>query len=230
MYAVILAAGRGTRLGADRPKPLVEIRPGLSLLGNQVAMLSERLDPARITVVVGFRADLVRAAFPRLRHVLNPRSADTNTAKSLLCALREIDDDVLWMNGDLYFEPPTLGRFLAARPDASRALVDRSRPRAEAVKYTLAPDGAIERMAKTISDPAGEALGMHLVTRTERPALVAALEAAGDAEYFERAVEACIATGSLRVRPVDAGDAFCREVDYPEDLEIVRAYVAQAGV
>ena len=106
MYVIILAAGRGSRLGGAVPKALAEVGPGLTLLGNQVKVLGRLVGKHRICVVVGHEAAQVVAAQPELMYVHNTRYATTNTAKSLLCALPKFDDDVMWINGDLYFEEP----------------------------------------------------------------------------------------------------------------------------
>jgi choline kinase len=53
-----------------------------------------------------------------------------------------------------------------------------------------------------------------------------ALEAVGEKDYFERALELCTQDRSIRLMPVDVGRQFCMEVDFAEDLEAVRKYVA----
>ncbi len=95
--AVVLAAGLGRRLRADRPKPLAEIATGETLLGNLVNALAPEFGRDRITLVLGHGADIIRTEFPDLPFVLNPRFAGTNTAKSLQIGLSDIDraNDVL---------------------------------------------------------------------------------------------------------------------------------------
>lgn len=231
MYVIILAAGRGSRLGGAFPKALAEVAPGVSLLGNQVKVLSRLVGRHRICVVVGHEAMQVVAAQPGLMFVHNAHFATTNTARSLLCALPKFDDDVMWINGDLYFEEPAARLLLEQHAEFSRTLVDHSRTADEEIKYTLFPDGSIDRISKTVERPAalGESLGLQVVTRKDRPRLVRALEEVGERDYFERALELCTQDRSIRLMPVDAGRQFCKEVDFPEDLEAVRRHVAQSA-
>ncbi len=229
MYVVILAAGRGSRLGAGPvPKPLTPIGPGgATLLGNQVEVLSRTVGRERIAVVVGYEAMRIVTAHPDLLYVYNDHYASTNTARSLLAALTKFDDDVMWINGDLYFEEPAVRLLLETHRDASRTLVDHARTADEEIKYTLYPDGSIEEIGKNVAGKAlGESLGMQVVTRADRPRLVDALRRTGEKDYFEKALELCTRDRSLRLMPVDVGQQFCMEVDFPQDLERVRRHVA----
>ena len=55
----ILAAGKGSRLGFDLPKALVEITPGRKLLNYQLDQLTLAFgDRARVSVVVGYKKEL----------------------------------------------------------------------------------------------------------------------------------------------------------------------------
>jgi choline kinase len=231
MYVIILAAGRGSRLGGAVPKALAEVAPGLSILGNQVKVLSRLLGKHRICVVVGHEAMQVVAAHPDLMYVHNTRYAVTNTAKSLLCALPKFDDDVMWINGDLYFEEPAVRRLMEQQAEFSRTLVDHSRTADEEIKYSLFPDGSIDQISKTVppGKALGESLGLQVVTRRDRARLVRALDEVGDRDYFERALELCTQDRSIRLMPVDVGEQFCRDVDFPEDLEAVRAHVQKTA-
>ena len=85
----ILAAGRGSRLGGDASKPLLEWR-GRSLVAWAVdAALGSGLRP--VLVVVGYRGDEVRAALePPVTVVENPEW-DEGIASSLRAALRVLE-------------------------------------------------------------------------------------------------------------------------------------------
>jgi len=85
MRAVILAAGRGSRmghLGDDRPKCLVELE-GKSLIERQIGAL-RRGGVDEIGVVRGYRAEMID--FPGLTYFANTRWAETNMVVSLASA------------------------------------------------------------------------------------------------------------------------------------------------
>src|SRR5579862_1491970 len=85
MRAVILAAGRGSRmgnLGGDRPKCLVELG-GRPLIERQIASL-RRGGVDEIGVVRGYRADMIDLA--GLSYFANERWAETNMVMSLVAA------------------------------------------------------------------------------------------------------------------------------------------------
>jgi L-glutamine-phosphate cytidylyltransferase len=85
MRALILAAGRGSRMGpltGDRPKCLVELA-GRPLIERQIAALRRGgADP--IGVVRGYRAEMID--FPGLVSFANSRWAETNMVMSLAAA------------------------------------------------------------------------------------------------------------------------------------------------
>jgi choline kinase len=85
MRAVILAAGRGSRmghLGDDRPKCLVELE-GKPMIERQIAAL-RRGGVDEIGVVRGYRAEMID--FPGLSYFANQRWAETNMVMSLAAA------------------------------------------------------------------------------------------------------------------------------------------------
>ena len=85
MKAIILAAGRGTRmkdLTDDRPKCLVELR-GRALLDLQLEAVLEA-GVEEIAVVTGYRREML--ASRGLTEFYNSRWAETNMVSSLACA------------------------------------------------------------------------------------------------------------------------------------------------
>ena len=231
---VLLAAGRGSRLGAATAKPLTPLgASGETLLGRQLRLLAP-LSAAgcRTTLVVGHREQDFRAAVEDVAFVRNPRYAVTNTARSLLCALSadELPGErgTLWLNTDVLFSHGFAAQLVEAvlhGDGQSFVAVRRGRTADEEVKYTVDETGAVSSLSKQVRDGLGEAVGANFVAAHDRPALRRALTACRDDDYFERAVEATIAAGR-RWNALDLTEHFAVEVDFPEDLAIARAFVA----
>jgi acyl dehydratase len=106
----ILAAGLGTRLARPIPKPLTRLSTGESILRRQVDAVRQVFGPdARITVLVGFKMDLIIEALPDVSFGYNELFDSTNTSKSPLKALRQTGpSSVLWFNGDVVFDVAAL--------------------------------------------------------------------------------------------------------------------------
>ena len=69
LQVTILAAGMGTRLGRPWPKPLTPLRDGRSIMAQQMDNIRSALDgSARVTVVVGFKLELIMEAFNAFNH------------------------------------------------------------------------------------------------------------------------------------------------------------------
>ena len=113
--AVILAAGRGSRLahlGDDRPKCLVELE-GKPLIERQMAAL-RRGGVDEIGVVRGYRAEMID--FPGLCYFANDRWAETNMVMSLAAAASWLRaGPVIVSYADIFYRGD-LVRGLAATP------------------------------------------------------------------------------------------------------------------
>jgi choline kinase len=135
--------------------------------------------------VVGFKKDLIMEADPDIFYAYNPNFDTTNTSKSLLCALKHIDDkDVLWINGDVVFEPEIIERILLE--EGSSVAVNNARVGREEVKYTVDDQGFINAISKDIKNPLGEALGINLIQSKYLAAFKKKLLIVDNQDYFER--------------------------------------------
>jgi len=222
VQVVILAAGMGTRLGRSIPKPLTPLRNGQSILGRQLDCLRSVLgSDSSVTAVVGYRGKMIMKAEPDLLFAYNPDYKTTNTSKSLLRALRTSrEGGVLWLNGDVVFDPAVLQLALPClRADQSFVCVDTNTVAEEEVKYTLDDEGYVRELSKTVVGGLGEAVGINYVSSGDKAALIAHLEACGDQDYFERGIETAIQQHGLRFRPVDISQFAAVEVDFETDLQ-----------
>jgi CDP-glycerol glycerophosphotransferase len=221
VQVVVLAAGFGSRLGMPFPKPLTPLVSGRTILARQ-------LDGVRavfgadvpVIVVVGFKLELIMEAHPDVLYAYNERYDQTNTAKSLLRALRLAGPGgVLWMNGDVVFDPAIL-QAVAPHIAAGESFVcvNTAAVGEEEIKYTVDADGMVLALSKTVRDGLGEAIGINYVGPADKDLLIQHLDACADNDYFERGLETAIAAG-LRVRPVDISRFYAVEVDFEADLK-----------
>jgi len=228
IQAVILAAGMGTRLGRPFPKPLTPLSDGRTIMEQQIDNLQQVFGAdVRITTVVGFKLDLILEAFPDVTYIYNEAYDQTNTNRSLLKALRlSTEGGVLWMNGDVVFDPQVLDKVSdLMEADTSFICVDTAAVGDEEVKYTVDDDGYVDELSKQVVNARGEAVGINFVSASDKPTLIERLSECSDADYFERGIELAISHDSMRVIPVDIGEFFAVEVDFEEDLTRANEYL-----
>lgn len=221
--AVILAAGRGSRLEdltEARPKCLVEVG-GATLLEHQLEALSQA-GIEDVTIVAGYRADDVRRAVGRrARIVANDAWDSTNSLYSMALCRERVRGDMLVMNCDVLAHPRALRRLIEAGPDAF--LYDsRSGGADEEMKVELR-QGRLAAMSKQLplDRVHGENVGVLLFEAAAARALfrhAADLLAEGHRNlWLAAAVERLARTVPLR--GVDIADLPWIEIDFPDDLE-----------
>ena len=225
---VILAAGMGSRLGRSLPKPLTELADGRTIMQQQFDNIRFAFGSnAQVTIVVGYKLEHIIEAFPEASFVYNEQYDQTNTSKSLMRALQaSAPGGVLWMNGDVVFDPMALERAaaLVAR-EQSFVSVNTAKVSDEEVKYTTTPEGYIKELSKTVVGGHGEAVGINYVSRDDKAALLRQLKRVGDQDYFERGIEVAIDEDRLLFEPVDISDLYAVEIDFAEDLERANLFV-----
>ncbi|HXH32818.1 MAG TPA: phosphocholine cytidylyltransferase family protein [Plantibacter sp.] len=225
---VILAAGMGSRLGRSLPKPLTELNDGRTIMQQQFDNIHHAFGAsAKVTIVVGYKLEHIIEAFPDASFVYNEQYDQTNTSKSLMRALAASQaGGVLWMNGDVVFDPAVLDRAAAMiAKDRSFVTVNTSKVSDEEVKYTTSAEGYIKELSKTVVGGLGEAVGINYISSQDKMMLHRYLTKVGDQDYFERGIELAIEHESMLVEPVDISDLYAVEVDFAEDLERANLFV-----
>jgi choline kinase len=222
IQVVILAAGMGTRLARPLPKPLTELRDGRSIMKQQIDNLKTAFGESyRVMIVVGFKLEAIIERFPEATFVYNEFFDQTNTSKSLLKALQASGDGgVLWLNGDVVFDPQVLVRVTQQiEANQSFVVVNQSKVSDEEVKYTLDADAFIRELSKQVVGGLGEAVGINFVAGQDKAALIKRLVEVDDQDYFERGIELAIDSDGLRFKAVDISDLYAVEIDFAEDLD-----------
>lgn len=115
MKAIILAAGRGSRMKSltdERPKCMVELR-GKTLLEWQLAALRDA-GISEIAIVTGYKRELL--AEQGLIEFHNPRWAQTNMVSSLACAQAWLQDEPCIVSySDIFYSPAAVQSLMTCK-------------------------------------------------------------------------------------------------------------------
>ena len=228
MIVIILAAGRGTRLGKPFPKTLTNLKDGKSILLHQLDGLYKYIRRDNIFVVVGYKKELIKQVFPDLHYINNDRYNVTNTSQSLLIALNQFPKkDILWLNGDIVYDHRVIKRLIST-PNSCMA-VNSAKVGDEEVKYKTNKSGYVIEISKEVKKPEGESVGIHKIPANEVPILIRYLSVCKDQDYFEKGLEMAIQNG-IKVTPIDISDLNCIEIDFPEDLDAANNMIDDKGI
>lgn len=223
MDALILAAGRGSRLAGETPKCLVEVG-GRPLLSHQLAAVREA-GAERVTLVAGHRYEQVcRVAGDAAAVVVNDRYEDTNSLYSFALARHVVRSDLLVLNCDVLFPQEVLDG-LMARPGSALAFDSGSGGKAEHMKVCV-QDGHLVEMSKRLprERTSGENLGLlRLSLEAAQSAFhtAAALVRRGaERDWLGTAIN--IVAPDHPIACVDVAGLPWVEIDYPHDLAAAR--------
>lgn len=113
-YAIISAAGMGSRLELNMPKCLVEIG-GKRVIDYLLALLQ---DIENVRIVVGFMEHEVIDHVKKIRDdvvfVRNPHFHTTSNSYSLWRATRDLKEPFIAIDGDMLINPDSFAQFLKA--------------------------------------------------------------------------------------------------------------------
>ena len=224
MKAIILAAGKGTRLnGVElKPKCLFEVG-GRTLLDLQIsALLESQLKD--IVIVAGFEAERIRRHCPQIPFVINPRFAETSSLYSLWLARDHLHDGFIVLNCDVLFHPRLLTKLISSPfPDA--LLVDitdkKAKPLGDEEMKVKVANGLVVDIRKDLdpSEADGENVGMVKFGSSGAKQLVKQMDAlisqGFEREWAPRAFREFASRFPLHA--ISTGDLPWIEIDFPED-------------
>jgi choline kinase len=204
---VVNAAGLGSRMGLDVPKALLTVA-GRPLIAWQLALLDDVPD---VRVVIGYRAaevaDLVFDLRPDAMVVLNHRFASSGTASSLMRGAAGLPTDaVVSLDCDLVVHPEDLWHFINADADVLGVVPVQS---TEPVFVGVGDGVALD----FVRSPAPNALEWSGLVRFDpsHPGL-----GSTQGHVFELI---------RNLLPMPVRHIRAREVDYPEEVEAMEAWL-----
>ncbi|MGW3727096.1 phosphocholine cytidylyltransferase family protein [Streptomyces sp. NPDC000851] len=240
MKAVVLAAGRGHRLGpytADRPKCLVEVA-GDTLLSRQIAAL-RAAGASELAIVSGWQGKSLEGRGLTVFH--NTRWAQSTMVESLRCAAQWLSStEVLVSYGDIAYTLDAARRLAKAEGALAIAydphwlsLWERrfTDPFDDAERFLLNADGSVADIGGRANGPAdatGQYMGLlkftpHGWAELERVRSEAPVEVAATLDMtalLNRVTQA----GRVPVVAVPAPGPWC-EFDHPHDVSVGTAIV-----
>ncbi len=173
MKAIIIGAGRGKRLEhltEQIPKTMVPIvgRPMLESILD--ALAAGGLSRAETVFICGYKAEVVRQAYPELSYVMNEDWPNNNILLSLLCAREQLLGGFVSTYADIVYRPEAVTKLMASPHDITlvcdtgwrRRYLNRSEhPESDAEKMRAEGSRVVELSRHIQSDEAsGEFIGV----------------------------------------------------------------------
>lgn len=241
MQVVILAAGRGSRLGTltdDLPKCFMKLG-GETLINRHMEAL-QLAGLNDITIVTGYSAEHLEALGRKTAH--NPDWENTNMVSSLLCAesVLSSESDMIVGYGDIVFEPRVIKALLSAPGDIVTVIdldwldlwsLRSGEPLEDAETLRMSESGLISEIGGKpdgLEEIDGQYIGLTKFTHAGKKILRDFLDQAGNPDwplskslqnmYFTDLLQGLINAGhKVQSAKINSG---WLEVDTPEDLAV----------
>lgn len=231
MKAILLAAGRGTRISKvikNIPKSTLPI-DGVPLIRRSVSMLIER--NIKPIVCVGYCKENIYEALEGLdvQYYYNPFYDVTNSIASLWFAKGEFTEDTIILNADVYFTDEILDTIISDQKEVS-LMVDKSRTE-EGDFFLKIENGYITKYGKELSieDRSCEYVGIGKIRESFIEKFKIQLNDLISNQqhqlWWENTLYSLINHKSIDI--IDVDGEFWSEVDCIDDYERILNYVSQ---
>lgn len=238
MQAIIMAAGKGSRLGKiteGKPKSFAEIK-GKKLIEYNLRLL-KKYGVNEIFIVTGYCCE----AFEKLAEgiesihlIYNPFYEMTNVLGSFYMGMDRLKDDFIYLHADTLCEPALFEKLVMIASDADAILpVDYGPCNEEAMKVKTSKGSIVEITKQMpVEEAEGEFIGMAAFRREIIPALKdktkKLLQEKKFYEYFESAVQRIIDEEDFRIKAIPTDGAFWTEIDFAKDYEKAAACIPES--
>lgn len=235
MQAIIMAAGKGSRLGnltEDKPKAFLEIE-GIKLIEYNIALLHAN-GIHNILLVTGYYNEKYEELVQRVsgvRCIYNPFYEMMNVLGSFYMAQEYLnEEDTIYMHADTLCAPDIFQDMLNTKGDmvlpVEFKLCDE-----EAMKVRT-EQGKIIEISKQIPCEKGEGefIGIAKISGNViyplKQVVKELMKEKQFSSYFEGAIQRMIDQKQYEITAVDTKDRFWGEVDFLEDYERVTAEIS----
>ncbi len=237
MQAIIMAAGKGSRLGeltGGSPKSFMEIK-GKKLIEYNLSLL-RKYHVDEIIIVTGYQCEAfekLTAGREHIRLKYNPFYEMVNVLGSFYMGMDALHDDFIYLHADTICEPSLFEKLIRFEEDIVLP-VEYKRCDEEAMKVK-SQNGQIVQITKQMpeEEAEGEFIGIAAFRKEVIPALKEKtkqlMKEKAFADYFESVIQRLIDDGEgFRIRAVPTDGAFWAEIDYMEDYERASAEMPES--
>lgn len=230
MKAIILAAGRGTRISRmveAVPKSTLPIN-GVPLIRHTVELLTKH--GIECVVCVGYQREKIYEALEGLQveYCINPFYDVTNSIASMWLAKHYINEDMIVLNADVYFSKAIL-ELLLNDPRDVVMMIDKSRVEVGDYFFSTTDNGCITKYGKElpISERTCEYVGLAKVTKEFCPQFVERMDKLileyKHSMWWENILYSF--AGERDIYTVDVEGRFWSEIDYFDDYERILRHI-----
>lgn len=235
MKAILLAAGRGTRIARNVemvPKSTLPV-DGVPLIRRSVGLLQEA--GMECVVCTGYKEEKIKEALKDLENITycyNPFYDVTNSIASIWFAREEMNDDLLVLNADVFFSKEILELVMNDQRNPVMA-IDYSRVKDGDYFFYTALDGRIEKYGKglPIEQRTCEYVGMAKIERSFLPNFIQRMEemirTQQHGAWWENILYSFTDDKEKDIFTVDVDGRFWAEIDYFDDYERIIDYIAK---
>ncbi|MDP7282724.1 MAG: phosphocholine cytidylyltransferase family protein [Candidatus Undinarchaeales archaeon] len=227
MKAVIVAAGKGTRLygnDAEIPKCLTEIADGKTLLDLMIASLNKH-GITDIAIVTGWKKEMIQEKLgDSVKYFFNPFYKTTNNMASFWFATEFVDgSDFLYLHADLLYDDELIKKAMESEGDIN-LLTDKDDFNEEAMKVRLDEQGNLIESSKAIplDEAHGEWTGIIKFTANGWNNLLPEIETLlfeGKFMDYDTSALTNLAEKKFPIKITSTEKLPWIEIDFPEDLE-----------
>lgn len=236
MQAIIMAAGKGSRLGnltEGKPKSFAELK-GRKLIEYNL-MLLEQFHVDEIILVTGYQSEQFEELVKdrkNIKIVYNPFYEMVNVLGSFYMGMEKLHDDFIYLHADTLCEPSIFEKLVKMESDVTLP-VDYKTCDDEAMKIRSC-NGKVAEITKQMPNELaeGEFIGMASFRKKVLPALKEKtkqlMKEKAFGAYFESAVQRLIDKEVFNIIAVPTEGAFWAEIDFIEDYEKAAAEIPQS--
>ena len=230
MKALILNSGMGKRMGeltSEHPKCMTEIAEGETIISRQLKQLVES-GISEIVITTGLfdkvLIDYVNSFNLKLQYTFinNPVYDQTNYIYSIYLAKDYLNDDIVFMHGDLVFEQEILNKVLCQ--ETSCMTISTTIPLPSKDFKAVLKKEIIEKIGVSFFDNAVAAQPLYKIIQKDWQMWLNQI-----IKYCENGQVSCYAenayndiSNQCKIYPYDIKDCLCSEIDTPEDLELIK--------